>query len=100
MGRDFFSRKMNDLNLRFERPPQTQLKQFLKTQQQKREYDEAMDQGELECREAFLVCKCADWKNVIPTANKLSCELKNIEIKDEPLARTQTAVTQNRIDQL
>jgi len=46
--------KMNDLNLRFERPPQKQLKRFLKTQQQKRDYDEAMDFGEHECREAFL----------------------------------------------
>ena len=45
---------MNDLNLRFERPPQKQLKRFLKTQQQKRDYDEAMDFGEHECREAYL----------------------------------------------
>ena len=44
---------MNDLNLRFERPPQKQLAE-IKTQQQKRDYDEAMDFGERECHEAYL----------------------------------------------
>ena len=37
---------------------------------------------------------------MIPTANKLSCELKNIEIKNEQLARTKKAVNQKRTDQL
>ena len=51
---EYQQKEMNDLNLRFERPPQKQLKRFLKTQQQKRDYDEAMDFGEHECREAYL----------------------------------------------
>merc|ERR1712235_33542 len=91
---------MNDLNLRFERPPQRKLSEHLKTQQQKRDYDEAMDFGGQECREAFLACRTADWKNAIPKANNAQCQIEAERIKDEQLQRTRKAVNQVRTEKL
>ena len=59
-------KKMNDLNLRFERTPSSRHMTYLKEQKQRRDADEGIMFAEGECMDNYYATRLSDWMNKKP----------------------------------
>ena len=63
---NFKNKKMNDLNLRFERTPSSRHMTYLKEQKQRRDADEGIMFAEGECMDNYYATRLSDWMNKKP----------------------------------
>ena len=81
-------KKMNDLNLRFERTPSSRHMTYLKEQKQRRDADEGIMFAEGECMDNYYATRLSDWMNKKPGTTLFygsEVDLRNLPLGTLPL---------------
>ena len=83
---NFKNKKMNDLNLRFERTPSSRHMTYLKEQKQRRDADEGIMFAEGECMDNYYATRLSDWMNKKPGKFMVSeVDLGDLRLETVPL---------------